>query len=180
MSPSFGERGYIILSMGTVPTWYGDAVQVGAWDGSPIDAPLSHVLNRQLRGCVPRAVHGLHRLLLCIVEETERVAVGTYGATAFDKKYETYPPMPQQLGSVTLSAADTATAASADRDRRDNKSINARPDHVRSSQLSPALPPFRSISSPASTASGCEAATTPFVPYTCERRLANRWKTMSG
>lgn len=38
----------------------------------------------------------------------------------------------------------------------------------------PALPPFRRISNPASVARGWDEATTPFVPYTCDRRLENR------
>ena len=92
--------------------------------------------------------------------------------------------MPQQLGSVTLSAADTATAASADRDQarggRRGQVDQRTTMSGEASNYSPALPPFLRISSPASTANGCEAATTPFVPYTCDRRLANRWKTISG
>lgn len=44
----------------------------------------------------------------------------------------------------------------------------------------PALPPFRRISNPASVARGWDEATTPFVPYTCDRRLENRWSTSSG
>jgi len=55
------------------------------------------------------------------------------------------PPIPVEVGSVTLSAAPAATAASA------------------------ALPPFARISSPAAVARGCEVATIPFVEYTGER-----------
>src|SRR5512140_907577 len=56
------------------------------------------------------------------------------------------PPMPVEVGSVTLSAAATATAASA------------------------ALPPRARISRPAATASGWEAATIPPRPITGELR----------
>jgi hypothetical protein len=56
------------------------------------------------------------------------------------------PPMPVDAGSVTLSAAPAATAASA------------------------ALPPFARISSPAAVARGCDVATIPLRPYTGERR----------
>src|SRR5215210_4351488 len=51
-----------------------------------------------------------------------------------------YPPMPLIIGSTTLRAAPTATAASN------------------------ALPPSSSTSTPARVASGCAALTIPFVP----------------
>ncbi len=44
----------------------------------------------------------------------------------------------------------------------------------------PAFPPFRSISSPASVANGWDEETTPFVPYTTDRRLGNCWKISLG
>jgi hypothetical protein len=46
--------------------------------------------------------------------------------------------------------------------------------------LVPAFPPRLSISSPASVANGWDEDTIPFVPYTTDRRLGNRWKTNSG
>jgi hypothetical protein len=52
------------------------------------------------------------------------------------------PPIPVLVGSVTLSAATVATAASA------------------------AFPPFLRISRPAATARGCDAATIPFLLVT--------------
>src|SRR5512143_373834 len=58
------------------------------------------------------------------------------------------PPIPVEVGSLTFSAAATATAASA------------------------ALPPRDRISIPAATASGCEAATIPPRQRTGERREA--------
>src|SRR6187431_2815206 len=59
------------------------------------------------------------------------------------------PPMPVDVGSVTLRAAPAATAASA------------------------ALPPFDRISSPAAVAKGCDVATIPLRLYTGERRELN-------
>src|SRR5512142_1235350 len=58
------------------------------------------------------------------------------------------PPIPVEVGSVTLRAAATATAASA------------------------ALPPRDRISTPAAAASGCDAATMPPRQETGERRDA--------
>src|SRR5688500_9779854 len=56
------------------------------------------------------------------------------------------PPIPVDVGSVTLSAATAATAASA------------------------AFPPLARISSPAAVAKGWDVATIPLRPYTEERR----------
>lgn len=83
--------------------------------------------------------------------------------------------MPQQLGSVTFSAADVATAASAE-----HKHINLHGIHQSGFKHIPAFPPFRKISNPASVARGWEDETTPLVPYTCERRLGKRCSTSSG
>jgi hypothetical protein len=44
----------------------------------------------------------------------------------------------------------------------------------------PAFPPCLSISNPASVANGLDEETTPFVPYTTDRRLGKRWKTGSA
>lgn len=44
----------------------------------------------------------------------------------------------------------------------------------------PAFPPFLKISSPASTAKGCEAETIPLVPNTTDLRLGKRSNAGSG
>lgn len=111
-----------------MPTWYSDAIEVGPRDGSSSDASLPHVFDRQLRGRVSRAVHRLDRLLLRIVEEAEGVAVPGCSAPVFSLRCKTHPPMPQQLGSVTLSAAETATAASADRDQAQGGQVDQHSD----------------------------------------------------
>lgn len=93
-----------------------------------------------------------------------------------DRSKGTHPPIPQELGSVTLSAAEVATAASAEL-----FCVKLNGNCVRFlAQFSPALPPFLRISKPASVARGWDEATTPFVPKTTDLRLENGVKTSSG
>ena len=92
---------------------------------------------------------------------------------------ETYPPIPQQLGSVTFRAAEVATAASAEEITEGLMSAFCH-RYTRSYLHIPAFPPFLRISRPASVAKGCEDDTTPLVPYTTDRLLGNLCRTISG
>lgn len=46
-------------------------------------------------------------------QNKQNASLSTRQKYVYHSRKEAYPPMPQQLGSVTLSAADVATAASA-------------------------------------------------------------------
>lgn len=100
-------------------TRHGDGVEVRKRDLQAMDATLTHVRDRELFGRAARPIQRLDGSSLRVVEEAERVAVHTPYSSAralrvrVQKGTGAHPPMPQQLGSVTLSAADVATAASA-------------------------------------------------------------------
>lgn len=66
--------------------------------------------------------------------------------------------MPHEDGSQTLSAAETATAASTKNNLRESKRVY----HVGLLSV-PALPPNLKISRPASEANGCDEETTPSI-----------------
>ncbi len=68
----------------------------------------------QFGGGPSRAVKCLDRIGLGIVEQAESIPGSRLVSdVAQSMRFETDPPIPQQLGSVTLRAAEVATAASA-------------------------------------------------------------------
>lgn len=97
----------------TPPTWNSYTIEIGEWDLSPFDTTLADVFYVQIPWWPSRPIQCLDFLSLGIIEQAKCVPVNWIFGEACRGRGYTYPPIPQQLGSVTFNAADVATAASA-------------------------------------------------------------------
>ena len=160
------------------PAWNSYTIEISKWDLHPFKTTLADMFYVQLLWWAARTVQCFDFLGLGIIVQAKSVPVDE--SIYFLKGGKRHKPS----DPTTTRFCDIQCC------RRSHCCISCEYlDHVAcqfvvqvTTLISsiPALPPFLKISNPASVAKGWEDETTPFVPYTTDLRLGNRWNESSG